>query len=83
MWGARQELAVAFPGSPVAGIKHPVAFAGEEIRERLFAGDRGHAIAEQDHSLLVARSGGWEEFGYDLFLEARAEHMGMVAKGGC
>src|SRR5258705_8357050 len=31
MWGARQELAVAFPGSAVAGIKHPVAFAGEEI----------------------------------------------------
>jgi len=76
-------LAVALPGSAVTGIKDPIAFAREKVRERLFARDRGYAVTEEDDSLLLARACGREEFGYDLLFEAGSEHVGMVTGKQC
>src|SRR5262249_54074699 len=68
-----QKISAALPGAPVSRIKNPVTLPCQKLHQRLLARDGGHAVAEENYSLLPALPRRRREFRYDL-LEPGPEH---------
>ncbi len=69
-----QELPATLPRSAIARIKHPVSLPGEECRQRLFARDRRHPIAQDDRPLRFPRSSWRQKFSNNVAFESCPEH---------
>src|SRR4029077_12968077 len=79
MWWPGQKLSVALPSPTIARIKHPESLSRDKLRERLLARNRGHAVAQNDHLLLLSRSSGRQKFSQNFVFETSSEHVAALS----
>jgi hypothetical protein len=74
-----KKLTTTFPSPSIARINDPKPLGSEKFHQRLLAGNRWHAVAQDDQLLSFAGPRWWEEFCDNLTLESGPEHIGIIS----